>query len=214
MKHSASTPGSTFSEGSSLIESMLGSDRFAGPANTNEYIEHDTRPLGSGGQSRVSRDDFASQRSATIYSLSLASTASGSSVAGERGAGSQRAETVAPSVAASEARRTTMDDMAREWVNARLEATEERMNARLAGIEADLKMLVGNVGALTTSMNAIKNKADAIESAQSNTKFWIIGTAITLLLGTVGSVVAVLAFGLQAFESARALIEFGQSLPK
>jgi 3-oxoacyl-(acyl-carrier-protein) synthase len=107
-----------------------------------------------------------------------------------------------------------MDDMAREWVNARLEATEERMNARLSGIEASLKVLVGDVGALANSMNAVRVKTDAIESAQSNTKYWIIGTAITLLLGTVGSVVAVLAFGLQAFDAARSLIEMGQSLPK
>jgi hypothetical protein len=111
-------------------------------------------------------------------------------------------------------RKPNMDDMAREWVNARLEATEERMNARLSGIEASLKVLVGDVGALANSMNAVRVKTDAIESAQSNTKYWIIGTAITLLLGTVGSVVAVLAFGLQAFDAARSLIEMGQSLPK
>src|SRR3954452_8464897 len=56
-------------------------------------------------------------------------------------------------------RGTHMDDMAREWVNARLEATEERMNARLAGIEGSIAVLGNKMDALGVQVLDSKGEA-------------------------------------------------------
>lgn len=112
-------------------------------------------------------------------------------------------------------RRSDMDDMAREWVNARLEATEERMNARLAGIESSIQLAVGKLDALGNQIADAKNEAirahdEAVKArdAALNNKWFFVGTAIAL----AAVIAAMLAFGVQNFDSALAAISELQSL--
>lgn len=103
-----------------------------------------------------------------------------------------------------------MDDMAREWVNARLEATEERMNARLAGIESAIHIAVGKLDGLSGQIGDAKNEAvrahdEAVKArdAALNNRWFFIGTAISL----AAVIAAMLAYGAQNFDSALAAVQ-------
>lgn len=107
-----------------------------------------------------------------------------------------------------------MEEMAREWVNARLEATEERMNARLAGIEATLQSVATKLDAVGVQIADAKtesvrahDEATKARDAALNNRWFFIGTAVSL----AAVIAAMLAFGIQNFDSAVALIQAVQS---
>jgi hypothetical protein len=102
-----------------------------------------------------------------------------------------------------------MSDFTRGEFEARLEATEERMNARLAGIEADLRVLLNKAD--TVSAQTVESKAEAgrareeasrARDAALNNRWTVVAAFLATGLTVVGLVYAILGYGLQSFEAA------------
>lgn len=85
--------------------------------------------------------------------------------------------------------RSLMDEISRHELDAKLEAIEARIDARLARMEVIVERSASDV--------------QAVEKAAGNFKWWAIGTAIAAVVGLYGANVSLLSGFQAAFESGR-----------
>lgn len=86
-----------------------------------------------------------------------------------------------------------MNESDREWVRALLVASEERMNARLAGIEADQKILITTLNVQREEARAFKSE---ITASNSSLKYTVVGSALAL----AALIIALFAFAAQLVD--------------
>lgn len=100
-----------------------------------------------------------------------------------------------------------MSTPSREEFNARLEAIDSRMDARVASIEGKISNLViqleasnsSNVAAIATVTEATKKN----EENHRSLKYWLIGTAIAAVVGLYSANIAMVQTMFGAFESGK-----------
>jgi hypothetical protein len=100
-------------------------------------------------------------------------------------------------------RGANMEDMTRDWVNARLEAVEERMNSRLTTLESDQKIMLNTMNAIYAEVKDIKANQGELKAVRRS----ILGGFIATGLAIAGLILALFAFGKDMFELAPSLTQ-------
>lgn len=100
-----------------------------------------------------------------------------------------------------------MSDPTREEYDAKLEAAEARLEARLVGIDGKLDRLFDRVELAINQAGEAKAAAEGAKSAASATKWNILFTA----LGTVAVLVAMYAIMMQAMDMVGTLLSAARS---
>lgn len=135
------------------------------------------------------------------------------------GASSAHRARPAPAIA-TKPDETNMNDMEREWVQAKVDASYERLSGQLAGITAEVSKLTTVIGSLHSAVSDARDESrKASEDARGareaalgqKSAFW--SASIVAGLTVVALVVAILAFGKQSADSAMTWLDKVRETP-
>lgn len=101
-----------------------------------------------------------------------------------------------------------MSEVSREEMNAKLEAVESRLDAKLAGISADIRVLASAVGDIKGEIGNLRNDVQEVKADNKNTRTTIIITIIGSILAAGAALWSTQSNLLAAFQSG---IELRQS---